>query len=189
MADLPSLSQEQRRRLVAMAVALTADTHLAPALYERQLLQRFKGGELSLDQLSDLMDQRVYQVLYHSRPTSPLGETELMSMLTWARAYNAANGITGLLLYSDGYFVQVLEGDETAISKVYARIQHDPRHQDVVTVHEGLGPRRFGDWSMGFGFVNHGEMQRTLDAIEAQWPFRVPSISDPQLLALLEAFA
>ena len=189
MADSPSLSQEQRRRLVAMAVALTVGPPRGPALYECELLQRCKGGELSLDQFSDLMDQRVYQLLYHSRPARPLGETELMGLLTWARAYNAAHGITGLLLYSDGYFVQVLEGDEAAINAVYSRIQQDPRHEEVVTVHEGLGPRRFGDWSMGFGFVNHGEMQRTLDAIEAQWPFRVPSISDPQLLALLEAFS
>jgi hypothetical protein len=183
------LSHEQHRRLVAMAVALTAGTPQAPDAYERRLLGEFERGELSLNQLSVMLDQRVHQVLYHSRATAPLPETELRDLLTRARAYNAAHGISGLLLYSDGCFVQVLEGDEAAVKDVYARIQRDPRHQVVVTVREGLGPRRFADWGMGFGYVGSAELHRALAALDAPGPFHTPAVSDPQLLALLDAFA
>ena len=189
--SLPSsFTQAQRRRAVALAVALTRGTQLEPSPYERQLLTRFEAGELTLDEVTDLLEQRVYQLLYHSRATAPLGEAELLQLLTWSRTYNAAHGITGLLLYSEGYFVQVLEGEEAAVTDVYAHIQRDPRHAQVRTVRQGPGPRRFAEWSMGFGLVAPPALAQTLQAIEhPEWPFRVPEVSDQHLLALLEAFA
>ncbi|SFQ80408.1 Sensors of blue-light using FAD [Hymenobacter arizonensis] len=188
MTDPESLSAAQRRRLVAMAVALTAGTRLAPAAYERRLLADFEAGELTFAQLEDLLDRRVHQVLYHSRFAAPWGEADLVALLEWSRAHNAARGITGLLLCSDGCFVQVLEGAEAAVSDLYARIQRAPRHRDVVTVRQGLGPRRFAGWDMGFGYVQSPEMQHALAALDAPGPRLAPGVSDPQLRALLDAF-
>jgi hypothetical protein len=61
MTDRVPLSPAQRRLVaVAVAVALTAGTRLAPAAYERRLLAEFEQGELTLAQLDDLLDRRVY---------------------------------------------------------------------------------------------------------------------------------
>ncbi|WP_210519878.1 BLUF domain-containing protein [Hymenobacter terricola] len=189
MHDTSLSTQAQRRRAVAMVVALTAGTHLEPLHYERRLLARFEAGELTLTQVDELMATSVHQILYHSRATSPVADADLQRLLESARAHNAKQHITGLLLYSDGYFVQVLEGEESAVNTLFARIQHDPRHHEVATVRSGPGPRRFSDWSMGFGHVVEADLQQVLTAIEVQWPFRVPHVDDPHLLALLDAFA
>ena len=147
-----SSSDEERRRAVAWAVAVTANTPLAPKRYERQLLDRYQRGELTIEQVIHLLDTSVYQVLYRSRAVRPFSEAQLHDMLVRARAYNVRHQLTGLLLYSDGRFVQVLEGPEEVVRALYARIQQDPRHTQVVTVSEGPGPgRRFADWNMGLG--------------------------------------
>jgi hypothetical protein len=92
-------------------------------------------------------------VLYHSRFAGPWEEAGLRALLERLRAHNAARDLTGLLLCSDDRFVQVLEGPEAAVCALYARIRRDPRHRDVATLREGLGPRRFAGWAMGFGYV------------------------------------
>ncbi len=174
---------------MAWAVALTADTPLAPQRYERRLLARYQRGELTIDQVIELLDASVYQILYRSRATSPLSEAQLLELLDQARCYNAGHDLTGLLLYSDGRFVQALEGPEAEVRALYARIQRDSRHRQVVTVSEGPGPhRRFAGWSMAFGQVPGPAVERVLGAVQAQEPLPGPHLEDPHLQALLEAF-
>lgn len=184
-----SFTQAQRRRAVAMVVALTRGTPLEPQSYERRLLTRFEAGELTLTEFTDLMEASVYQLLYHSRAASWVGDTELQDLLAWSQAYNASQGITGLLLYSEGYFVQVLEGTAEAVTELFARIQQDTRHTQVVAVRQGPGPRRFGEWSMGFGYVAPPTLQHTIQAMDQEWPWPVPEVDDQLLLALLDAFS
>ncbi|MBC6700153.1 BLUF domain-containing protein [Hymenobacter puniceus] len=180
----------QRRQAVAFAVTLTAGTPLAPQRYERQLLAQFEAGILDLDEIEQLLAQSVYQLLYHSHATHPPTETDLRALLAQAEHYNARHQLTGLLLYSAGRYVQVLEGTEADVQNLYARIRRDPRHEQVVTVSAGPAPRRhFADWSMGFGHVAGPDVDRVLDAVQApQLPpgFRV---DDAHLQALLDAFA
>lgn len=181
------MNEIQRRRAVALAVALTANTQLAPERYERDLLERFEQGIITLDQMSDLLDARVHQVFYHSRISRPPVEDELQAILDWSQTFNEAHGITGLLLYSDGRFVQVLEGEAGAVGDLYAHIQRDSRHTQVTTVREGLGPRHFTNWSMGFGHVDLPVLEAVLTTVEQQRPLRA-KITDPVLQKLLEAF-
>lgn len=189
MSDANLLPEAQRRRAVAWAVALTAGTPLAPGRYERQLLARYERGELTLDQVLDLLDAATYQVLYRSRATIPPTAADLQRLLAHAREWNAEAGITGLLLYRDGRYVQVLEGPEAAMRAVYARIRHDPRHTQVVTVSEGLAPaRRFPDWRMALGHVAQPVVARLLGAVLAEEPFHGVPIDEPLLYQLLEAF-
>ena len=177
-----------RRRAVAWAVALTAGTSLAPRRYERYLLDRYQGGVLTIDEVIELLEASVYQVLYRSRATRPLGEAQLQELLEYSRAYNARYQITGLLLYSDGRFVQVLEGDEAPVRALFARIQQDSRHTQVVTLREGPGPqRRFADWQMAFGHVAAPALDQVLGAVNRPAPEPV-AIDDPHLQALLKAF-
>lgn len=89
------------------------------------------------------------QVLYVSRSVVPAHETPLRDILEQSRHNNALDGVTGLL-WSDGdRFAQVLEGDERAISDTIGRIRADPRHRDMVLLHDRLiHERQFGDWTM-----------------------------------------
>jgi hypothetical protein len=64
---------------------------------------------------------------------------------------NSARGVTGVLLYQSGSFMQVLEGEPAIVEQIFAKIQRDPRHRDVLVLLRGnIETRNFGDWSMGF---------------------------------------
>ena len=90
------------------------------------------------------------RLLYASRASSSLGESELAAILRQARANNPPQGITGLLCQADGIFVQVLEGSRPAVNRLYNRIASDPRHTEVILLgYEEIAERRFAGWSMG----------------------------------------
>jgi hypothetical protein len=64
---------------------------------------------------------------------------------------NAVEGITGMLLYKDGNVMQVLEGEEAAVLKLYAKIGRDPRHRGLMTLlRRPVEDRQFPGWTMGF---------------------------------------
>ena len=183
-------TETQRRRAVDWAVALTADTRLAPQRYERHLLARYQQGDLTIDQVIELLDASVYQVLYRSRATAPLSEEQMQQLLEKARRFNVEHRISGLLLYSAGQFVQVLEGPEQAVWDLYTSIQQDARHTQVVTVSAGQAAgRHFAGWSMAFGNAVTPDLDRVLLAVQGPRPVVPgPAIEDPNLLALLRAF-
>ncbi len=188
MEQLTLSTEAERRRAVAYVIALTADTPLAPQRYERQLMARYQRGELTVDQVIELLNVSIYQVLYRSWAAQPWSGAQLQELLGKSRDYNAGYGITGLLLYSEGCFVQVLEGPEDAVRALYAKIQQDPRHTQVLTVREGPGPHRyFADWSMDFGYVAKQEVEQVLDALYTE-PTQALISKDPHLQALLQAF-
>ena len=90
----------------------------------------------------------------------PFSGEDLRALLAQCRKNNAELGITGMLLYKDGNFMQVLEGDEGAVRGLYERIIADPRHRGEITMQQGfVEERQFPDWSMGF---------RDLDSPEAR---------------------
>jgi hypothetical protein len=93
----------------------------------------------------------VYFLVYASTAVKALSETELLTLLESARAFNQSRKITGLLLYASGTFVQVLEGSRSEVLELYGRILRDTRHKDCTVIAQGerLG-RRFPDWTMGF---------------------------------------
>ncbi|NJO38997.1 MAG: BLUF domain-containing protein [Rhizobiales bacterium] len=91
------------------------------------------------------------QWVYASAASKSLTTADLDKMLTAARARNEQAGITGILLYHDGSFLQVLEGEEEVVSEIYERIVQDPRHCALNLVFRGaIEARNFGAWSMGF---------------------------------------
>ena len=94
-------------------------------------------------------------LVYASSSVKPCSSDELLQLLDKARQNNEKLGITGMLLYKDGDFMQVLEGDEAQVHSLSAQIAKDPRHKDMVTILEGhCTEREFPDWSMGFRNLN-----------------------------------
>lgn len=93
----------------------------------------------------------IHYLVYLSTATHLFTDDILQSILESSRRNNASKDITGLLLYHEGAILQVLEGEETAVKKLYRLLEVDPRHQGVIKVMEGEAPTRyFRDWSMGF---------------------------------------
>ena len=90
------------------------------------------------------------RLMYASRAVPAVDQDTLLAILRKSKADNAALGITGVLCFSEGIFLQVLEGGRLPVSQLYNRIANDPRHRDVALLrYEEIGERRFAGWSMG----------------------------------------
>lgn len=89
------------------------------------------------------------RLLYASRAIDTQPEA-IEAILVQSRQYNPVSGITGILCYGGGIFLQVIEGGRNAISDLYGHIQKDSRHKDVVLLqYEEISERRFSGWTMG----------------------------------------
>ena len=98
----------------------------------------------------------MFQIIYISTATVPFSASDLDALLHKARLRNDAAGLTGMMVYSQGEFLQALEGETAAVLETFARIEEDPRHSDVVTLRRGpiSSGRMFENWSMGFKDVS-----------------------------------
>ena len=94
---------------------------------------------------------KLYFLVYVSIASDDLAAETLLEILRVSRENNTRDDITGLLLYKDRRFMQLLEGPETAVCAAYGRIARDSRHRDAAVLLEGeTAERDFADWSMGF---------------------------------------
>jgi hypothetical protein len=92
-----------------------------------------------------------YQIMYSSQAAEPMTVTGLEEILTDARAGNEARNITGALVYVDGVFFQLLEGDKEVVRNVMASIACDSRHHSVKVFYEAeVDARAFESWSMAY---------------------------------------
>ncbi len=125
------------------------------------------------------------RLLYASRAVDPNPET-IESILHECRSRNPNSGITGVLCYGGGIFLQVIEGGRMAISQLYNQIQRDNRHKDVVLLHyEEITERRFAGWTMGE--VNMTRINASILLKYAEKPELDPySASGKVSMALLE---
>ena len=125
------------------------------------------------------------RLLYASRAidTSP---DAIETILAQSRLHNPECGITGILCYGGGIFLQAIEGGRMPVSELYGHIQHDARHKDVVLLHyEEIPERRFGGWTMGQ--VNMSRINASILLKYAEKPELDPySVSGKVSLALLE---
>lgn len=125
------------------------------------------------------------RLLYASRAIDSRSDA-IEDILAQSRQYNPSCGITGILCYGGGIFLQAIEGGRTAVSELYGHIQKDSRHKDVVLLHyEEITERRFGGWSMGQ--VNMSKINASILLKYAERPELDPySVSGKVSLALLE---
>ena len=90
------------------------------------------------------------RLMYCSRAAAGVDLEELASLLRQSRLSNASAGVTGMLCFSEGLFIQVIEGGRGPVNRLYQRIVSDPRHADVVLLfYEEITERRFSGWTMG----------------------------------------
>ena len=92
-----------------------------------------------------------FQIMYSSQAKEPMTVADLEKILTDARAGNEARGVTGALVYVDGVFFQILEGEEAVVRNLMAHIASDTRHQSVKVFYEAqVDVRAFESWSMAY---------------------------------------
>lgn len=101
----------------------------------------------------------VFYLIYNSVESNPFDADMLKTLLNQSRDFNRKNDITGILLYvkgqkitkSRGRFMQLLEGDERTVRKLYNKITNDNRHESVTLLQIGkYSEHIFDEWSMGF---------------------------------------
>ena len=126
------------------------------------------------------------RLLYVSRALDPKAEEETDSILDSSRQNNIANGITGILCYGGGIYLQAIEGGRKQVNELYGHILRDARHKDVVLLHyQEITERRFGGWTMGK--VNLSKLNTSIVLKYSEQPELDPySVSGLVSLALLE---
>jgi hypothetical protein len=100
-------------------------------------------------------------LIYASSATQEFGTEQLTDLLRQSREANERVGLTGMLLYSDGNFFQVLEGEPEEVDELYEKLHQDKRHtQLTLIIREPIVSRSFGDWSMGFSNISLNELEK-----------------------------
>lgn len=125
------------------------------------------------------------RLIYASRAADS-SPAAIEAILTQAREHNPGSGITGVLCYGGGVFLQAIEGGRSQVSALFGHIQRDVRHQDVELLHyEEIDERRFGGWTMGqvnLSRINHAIVLKYSESMELN-PY---AVSGKMSLALLE---
>jgi len=100
------------------------------------------------------------QISYISKATKSMTQEDLEEILGSSRENNARLGITGMLLYGNKTFVQILEGEEHLVNALVNKIKQDRRHSDFhVLRKKNIERREYADWSMGFKRVSGEDFQ------------------------------
>ena len=126
------------------------------------------------------------RLIYASRAADPQSAEATEAILAQSRSHNPACGITGVLCYGGGVFLQALEGGRMAVNELYGHILRDPRHKDVVLLsYEEINERGFGGWTMGL--VNLAKLNASIVLKYSEKPALDPyAVSGSVALALLQ---
>jgi hypothetical protein len=109
-----------------------------------------------------------YRLLYMSKSVGDLSEVDLARILESARRHNPERGITGVLLFHRGMFLQVLEGGRDDIQALVRTIESDPRNEELDVIYEDeAGQRLFRDWSMSYVPLDDADLEPFSDAEDA----------------------
>jgi hypothetical protein len=132
----------------------------------------------------------LYYLIYISTSAHLLEQEELTDILKKSRDNNAANDVTGVLLYSQGTFIQALEGLEKNVLEVYKDIKLDTRHKNIITIIEGpLEDRVFPGWKMAFATFEPAKLMELEGYINPASESFIKSDSNHPAITILKTFA
>jgi len=116
----------------------------------------------------------IVQIIYTSIATTAFTKEQLRDLLIKARRNNHSLRISGMLVYDDGFFIQVLEGPESRVDSLFSHINKDRRHRNMrLLLRQSINTKEYAEWSMGFvdssalpaqiaGFVPYGKLRQTI---------------------------
>ncbi|QBA63529.1 BLUF domain-containing protein [Muriicola soli] len=100
------------------------------------------------------MNNKIFQLTYRSRASEGIGKEQIMEIVEEAAAFNSRFDITGCLVFDQGYFIQILEGEKETINELYKKITKDRRHFQFEILSKGEATDRlFKSWDMGYIFM------------------------------------
>ena len=100
------------------------------------------------------------RVTYLSRETDPFSARGLVDLLEHCKKSNLALGVTGMLMYANGTFLQTLEGEAETVETLLAKIEGDKRHHGFQVIkRESIEERIYKNWSMGFERLTEAALQ------------------------------
>ena len=101
----------------------------------------------------------INQLIYSSSASKKMLKSDLYIILRQARKNNELNGVTGLLIYTDKHFFQVLEGPKKVVSQLFEKISNDKRHYDIQILGESdIDFCAFPNWKMAYAAPSDREL-------------------------------
>ncbi|RPD49582.1 BLUF domain-containing protein [Hymenobacter sediminis] len=134
-------------------------------------------------------------IVYISAATLPVTEADLQTYLRQWRQNNERDGITGVLLYSEQEqrFMQLIEGEEEPLRRLFKLIQQDHRHRDLLILADGPIPARaFSSWLMGFQVLSteaFGQLAGYIDPQSETFHQALQGSQDELIRDLLASFS
>jgi len=117
----------------------------------------------------------LYCLVYTSISNQKMSDDNLKDLLKKSRLKNATLNITGMLLYLDPFFIQILEGEEAIVNESFNIIKQDSRHQKVKIIYKKpIEERSFPNWTMGFNKIS----DENVEGVEGFSDFWQRPISD-----------
>jgi len=99
------------------------------------------------------------RLVYVSKATNEMSSDLLMELLKQSREKNSRLGLSGMLLYGGGNFLQIIEGEKETVEALYEIILADKRHEECVLIDKSdIQERTFGEWSMGFELLKEEDI-------------------------------
>lgn len=98
-------------------------------------------------------------IVYLSTPTVPFSDEDLTDLLVKSRDNNMKRNVSGMLLFLNDLFIQVLEGEDDEVDDLYNHIARDSRHHKLTKIYDQpIEERLFDVWAMAFDKMSSEEL-------------------------------
>ncbi len=111
--------------------------------------------------MADNVEEHLIHCIYSSVEVTTFSHDEMIKLLAKVKEKNAKLNVTGMLLYDEGSFFQVLEGPKKTVTQLFEKISKDKRHDRVTKIiQEPIEDRNFAEWTMGYSGVTREELKK-----------------------------
>ena len=130
----------------------------------------------------------LYNLCYVSSAKSTLSETDIEHLFRVNKRNNTSLGISGILVYSNGNFLQILEGEKQKIETLFAKISRDKRHSHIIElISTPIEERIFDDYELGFVIVDNNKKLSQLKSY-LNWIKEAEIITVDKVIRIVENF-
>ena len=101
----------------------------------------------------------LHQIIYTSQASEQFNKRNLLDLLHTSRGYNTIDNISGLLMHRNGYFLQIIEGEQDVIKDLFQRLNNDTRHINIkLILDRSVESRLFSNWAMACADFDEPEL-------------------------------
>lgn len=127
--------------------------------------------------------ESLIRLIYYSEPQKSMSNDDIDEILKISRENNQKNNVTGVLFFGGADLIQVLEGEESMVIKLYAKIIDDPRHKNCQLLDINFEQERFfSEWAMGYTPQEHVDVARLKAKLSNHQKTHQKSLSEVSVL-------